>query len=198
MKYEAVTLVILGSLFTLIGVVIGSYLSHQSAKDLFEIEQKSNLRIRSYSRLMGIKLPIIQANQTNLEAKMLCEFYETRFLSLSKNPEDLAEAKRQNERGLDLIPRISDLNRDLFETLGEVMIAYRMDNELSKQIDKLYNFQSANVKLKNRDKIKTEADLEKWKEEANSQLKPYLNREFREPMESILEILKRKIEETGT
>jgi len=44
----------------------------------------------------------------------------------------------------------------------------------------------------------TEADLEKWKEEANAQIKPYLNREFREPIESILTILKRKIEETKT
>lgn len=198
MKYEAIALAIIGSLFTLIGVVIGSYLSHKSAKDLFEIEQRSNLRIRSYSRLMGIKLPIIQTNQTNLEAKMLCEFYETRFLSLSKNPEDFAEAKRQNERGLDLIPRISDLNRDLFETLGEIMIAYEMDDELSKQIDKLYHFQSANVELKNRDKIKSEADLEKWKEEANSQIKAYLNSEFRDPIESLLKTLKRKIEKTGT
>lgn len=127
--------------------------------------------------------------QTHLEAKVLTEFYESRYLRLSHNAEDLQEAKRQNDRALGLIPRISDLQREVFEALGDVRIAYRVDEKIGSLIDGIYKFKGAEIKGPDHSAIKTEGDLNKWKEETNRQINDYLNREFNEKFHNLLPLL---------
>lgn len=193
MKYEAIVIALLGSLFTLLGVVIGSYLSHKSAQDLFLLKQTSEVRIRSYARLMGLKLQLVQTIQTHLEAKILTEFYEARYLPLTHNPEDLQEAKRQYDRALALIPEISKLLRDLFETLGEVQVAYNVDDQLSTRLEALYRFRGADIQFPDKGVINTEADLNVWKEQTNKQIHEYLRAEFLDRFEALLPLLLRQL-----
>jgi len=188
-KYETIVITIIAPFFALAGIVIGNHLSHRNAQELLVQRQKNELQVRSYARLMGLKLALVQAIQTNLEAKMLSEFYEARYLRLSHNREDLTESKRQYDRALTLIPSASQLLRELFETLGEVMVAYDLDEELSARINDLYHFRGADIQFTDKSIIKTNADLERWKDATNKQIHEILKREFLDRFEALLPLL---------
>ncbi len=190
MKREAIVIAFLTFFFSVSGIVVDRYLSHKSDQDLFFLKQTREVRIRSYARLMGLKLPLVQAIQTHLEAKMLAEFYEARYLRLTHRSEDIQEAKKQYDRALALIPEISRLMRDLFETLGEVQVAYKIDDQLSTRIDALYHFRGGDIQFPDKGIIHTEADLNAlWMEPTKKQIQEYLKVEFLDRFEALLPLL---------
>lgn len=195
MKYETIVVTIIGSLFTLLGIVIGGYLSHKSARDLFAFQQNSELRIRSYSLLMGIKLPLAQAVQTALEAKALCEFYDARFKFISNDLSDREEAKRQNDRLLTIIPQVASLKRELFESLGSVMISYELTEEMTNTIDSLYNHKSSEVVEIKQGTIKTEVELESWKKMVDGQVQAHIKDQLLNHFEKLLPLMRLQMKE---
>lgn len=187
MKFDTVIIALLTSLFALIGVVIGSYLSHKSSIDLFYFRKDIELRERSYSKLLGLEIAWNQAMQTCLEAEMLTEFYDARYLQLSHNAEDLKESMKQNDRKLALIPRVSDIQREIFETLGDIRISYKIDEKINASIEAIFKFQT--LKINAPGQVKNDEDLEKWKNTVNLLIHDYLNKEIKQKIGTLIRLL---------
>jgi hypothetical protein len=196
---EKLLLLIAGSLFTLavtvIGAFLGQYFSQRNAERMFRLQRQHELRERSYSRLVGLKIPWSQAVQTHLEAKMLSEYYYVRFQKLSHNPDDLAEAKRQNDRALGLIPTISSLQREAFEALADARISYMPTVELDRALDALYDFRTIEVHPLDRNTITSEADLDQWKEKLGKELVALSRAAFQDKVETVLPHLLEQLRE---
>ena len=178
---------LIAGLFAIAGVWIGSFLNQKSGFRQAHKQQMRELRIRSYAKLMGIKIPFDQAVKTNAEAKILCEYYDARFHLLG-NREDLDEAKKQNDRGLGLIPQISSLRRDLSETLGEVQISFPQSNELSAAIVAVYKSPSIDIQ-EIRGQVPSLAALDEWKSKAFLSLSSTVNTEYSDKIQRLLDLL---------
>lgn len=187
---EKLLLLVAGSLFTLvvtvIGAFLGQYFSQRNAERMFRLQRQHDLRERSYSKLVGLKIPWSQAVQTHLEAKTLSEYYYVRFQKLSHNPDDLAEAKRQNDRALSLIPTISSLQRAAFEALADARISFTPTPELNRALDALYDFRTIEVHPIDRNTITSEADLEQWKEKLGKEIVALSRAAFQDKVEAVL------------
>ena len=178
---SALTLVV-----TLVGLYIGQYISNKNSVEFYQLQRMSEMRERSYSKLFSLKVPWSQAAQTHLEAMILSDFYYTRFQVFSHTPEDLAEAKRQNDRGLDLIPTISNLQREVFESIAEIRISYNLTPELNNVLDTLYDFRTIALNKFDRRKIKSELDLEIIKDLASKQVADLCKSNFQGRIEGVL------------
>jgi len=189
---EIVTPIITG-IITLAAVWLGSFLNQRNSFKLLELQKKVDLRNRSYSNLMGLKLAWSQAIRTNIEAKVLCEYYEARS-RINVHAPDLEEAKRQNDRGLSLLPRISDLTREVFQSLGEVRLAFRTTPEIEEAIDGVYRFQALGVQPIN-ENIETIQQLETWKNSQIGKLNALLKDEYESKIENLLTVLQAQIRE---
>jgi len=197
MKYDAIVLMLISSMFTILGILIGGYLNHKSAKELFSFQQNRELKIRTYSKLMGLKMPLVQTIQTTVEAKMLCEYYDARFKFISKDRADLDEAKSQNERMLATIPQVSALKRELFEELGNVKISFDVSTEMSVLIDKIYKHQGIDVsEISAKDgEVIDNRFLDDWKSKTMIQIQDYLNENFLSNFEGLLPLMSQQIKE---
>jgi len=141
---------------------------------------------------MALKIPWIQSLQTNVEAKLLCEFYETRYILFSHNIEDLNEAKKQNERALSLIKDISNYQMQVFETLGLIQTCFKVDTELQSAIDDLYNYSSIDVSTFPRN-LKTQEDLDKLFKVENKNVRKLIDQEYKEKLNKLIDILRPRL-----
>jgi hypothetical protein len=178
---------------TLIGLYAGQYFSQYNAERMFILQHQLEMRELSYAKIMGLKVPWSQAIQTHLEAVILSDYYYALFQVLSHNPDDLAEAKRQNDRAINLIPTISNLQREVFENMGEIRICYKPTKELDKAIEDLYNFHSIIVPDIDRSKIKSINDLEQWKNLQTQQIIALCKTEYQDKIENILSHLLKQL-----
>lgn len=177
----------IAGIFAIAGVCLGSFLSQRSGLKLAHKLQMRELRIRSYAKLMGIKVPFSQAVRTNGEAKILCEYYDARFHLLADS-QDLEEAKKQNDRALSLIPEISLLRRELAETLGEIQIAFPQSEDLSAAILAVYKTSALDVQ-EIRGKVASIAALEDWKTSIVGSLSTTVQSEYSDKIQSLLDLL---------
>ena len=173
--------------FTLAGVWLGSFLSQRNSERQTRRLRMSDLRIRSYAKLMGLKIAITQAVQTNGEAKLLSEYYASRH-HITRFADDLEEAKRQNARALSGIPEIAKIRREIFELLGEVKIAFPESDHLNQAVHAVYCTSSIDVP-EVRGAILTVEALDAWKIEAVKVLTKVVEHEYSEKIECLLTIL---------
>ena len=188
-RYSLITQTLAG-VFTLLGVVLGSYLNQQNSFALQQRQQRFEMRNTSYAKLMGLKLAWAQAINTNSEAKLLSEYYDARF-HMTGNHDDLDEAKRQNDRGIALIPRISDLQREVFQALGDVQLGFAPTAELEAAVDAIYRYRTINVKPPGL--ARTVKELDAWKEENNQRLPVLLKQEYEDKFDNLLQELLRQL-----
>ena len=181
------TPVVVAGIFSLAGVWLGSYLNQNNSYKLANKQRILELRNRSYAKLMGLKLPLVQAVQTNSEAKILCEYYDTRF-HINADKADLDEAKKQNERALSLIKEISNLRREVSETLGDIKISFPPSTELDQAIEAVYR-SSALAVPEMRQKIKSIEALEEWREKNFATLEQIVRAEYYQKIDALLTIL---------
>ncbi|MCD8455256.1 hypothetical protein LNJ08_12735 [Tenacibaculum finnmarkense genomovar ulcerans] len=182
------------AIFTILGVIIGNYLNYRNSYSLFQKQKTFDNQRISFSKIMALKNPWIQVIRTNAEAKLLCEFYETRYLLFSKNKEDLDEAKKQNERALVLIKDISNYQMQVFETLGLIQTCFKVDKELQNAIDDLYNYESITINTFPRN-LKNQNELDKLFKNLNERMIKLTNEEYKEKMNKLISILKSKFVE---
>lgn len=190
---EKLFLALIPSIFTVIGVIIGNYISNYNSEQYYQIKHLQELKEQSYSTIMGLKLPFTQSIQGNLESKVLAEYYETRYLIFSKDPSDLVEAKKQYDKGLDVIPQISANQKELFQTLGKIRIAFVMDKDLDSKINSLYKYLGADIPILDKTKIKRIEDLENYHREANRQINVYVENEIKKKFEELFPLLLKQI-----
>jgi len=189
MKYEKLYIATIASTFTIIGIIIGSYLTFKSNQSLFYQKVKYELRERSYSNLMGLRVPVMQAQQILYEAKSLTYFYDFRYKYFSKDPLDFNAARDENRRMLAMIPEVSQLQRELSETLADIRLGYQLDEELEQTIESLRRFETIVIYQPEPKKIKTREQLEAWKDECSKQIQSILDEEWSQPIEVILPLL---------
>lgn len=189
MKYENVIIGLLSPLLVIIGIVIGSYLSHKSALDLFVQQREREIRERSYASIMGLRVHIMQVQQTLYEAKLLTLYYDFRYHHITHTQTDLDAAKKENQRMLDLIPEVSIAQRELATTLGDIRLSYEISNELEEAIETLRKFQTIKLIEPDPGKITTIKQLKVWKEKATKQIQSLLEEEWNKPIEIILPLL---------
>ena len=141
---------------------------------------------------MALKNPWLQSITTNVEAKLLCEFYETRYLLFSHNKEDLIEAKKQNARALGLIKDVSNYQMQVFETLGLIQTSFKINSELQLAIDDVYNYKSFSVKTFPRD-LKNQNELDVLFKQQSQRLAELIKTKDRKNLNKLISILKLRI-----
>ena len=116
---DVVVITLATGLFTLGGLYLGALLNslNKSKKSTREI------KIKSFTKLASLKLPLIQTIQTNVKAQLLCEYYEVRAYIHSSNV-DYEEAKIQNNRMLALIPELTKQRSEFAIAVAEIKIAF--------------------------------------------------------------------------
>ena len=184
--------ILIPTFFTLIGIIIGNYLNHRNSYNLFMKQKKFENQRISYSRLMSLKNPWTQFITTHLEAKLLCEFYETRYILFSNNIEDLNESKRQNTRASDLIKEITLHQREVFETLGLIQTCFKLDLHLEDAINQLFNYQSIKINSFPKNFI-NQKELDNFLEELFKHTNLLIQEEYKNKVDNILNLLKSQL-----
>ncbi|WKK85514.2 hypothetical protein QYS48_27190 [Marivirga arenosa] len=179
------------AIFAILGILLGNYLNYRNSYSLFQKQKIFDNQRISYSKIMALKNPWIQSIRTNIEAKLLCEFYETRYLLFSQNKEDLDEAKKQNERALGLIKDISEYQMQVFEALGFIQTCFVIDNELQNAIDDIYNFKSITIRTFPRN-LKNQNELDELFNNQNKRMIELTDEEYKDKMNKLIDLLRTK------
>jgi hypothetical protein len=186
--------ILIPATFAILGVILGNYLNYRNSFSLFQKQKIFDNQRISYSKIMALKIPWTQSIQTNVEAKLLSEFYETRYLLFSQNKEDLDEAKKQNERALGLIKDVSNYQMQVFETLGLIQTCFKVDKELQNAIDEIYNYQSIEVTTFPRN-LKNQNELDELLKNQNKIMQKLIDDEYKNKLNKLINILKTKFVE---
>jgi hypothetical protein len=165
------TLIIPGA-FALAGVYLGTHLKSKGDK----AAQIRELKIRSFTKLVSLKLPMTQIIQTNAEAQLLCQYYDARF-HMTRNHADLDEAKSQNNRMLSLIPEVTKVRSDFATSLAELKISFEIKMDLNDQLMEVYQAKSLYVPEVNNKFSKIE-DLDAWKNENSKRIVSKIKAEY--------------------
>lgn len=183
------SITLLCAVLPIVGVIIGSYLTYESSEKFFLKQREVELKERSYSRIMGIGRQISQLMRTMYEANILSEYYNFRFKYISKNIDDLNMSKKAYERMLNMIPEFSKLQRELFESLGDVRISYEINPDLNNKIEELYYFKMFNVDSPDFSVVKTRDDLDLWLDDEVEDLKGFIVENLGSKIDNLLPIL---------
>ncbi|MFH6963974.1 hypothetical protein ACHRVK_16415 [Flavobacterium plurextorum] len=184
--------ILIPAIFTLLGVLLGNYLTYRNSYNLFTKQKTFDNQRISFSRIMSLKIPWTQAIHTNIEAKLLTEFYETRYLLFSHDEEDLIESKKQYERALLLIKDISREQKEVFETLGLIQTCFKVDKELQIAIDDMFNYESIDVSPFPKN-FKTINELDEYLKKQSTSIHPLIKREYRDKFDNLIAILKPRL-----
>ena len=187
--------ILVPAIFALIGIVLGNYISNRNANLLFITQKKFELRHRSYSKIMGLRVPLIQTIQMQLEAKILTEYYHARYIRLSNLDGVLEQSKSEYKRAIELQPTTSSYIKELYEAIGEVSISYNLINSLESKLNDFYNFQFSSLEIKPIDMqtINSEDDLENYKQNASSNMYKLLHTAYDKKIKDIIEELDKQL-----
>lgn len=184
--------ILVPAIFTLLGVLLGNYLTHRNSYNLFTKQKTFDNQRISFSRIMSLKIPWTQSIHTNIEAKLLTEFYETRYLLFSHDVEDLIESKKQYERALLLIKDISREQKEVFETLGLIQTCFKIDKELQIAIDDMFNYKSIDISTFPKN-FKTINELDEFLTKKSASIHPLIQKEYRDKFDNLIAILKPRL-----
>ena len=178
---DAIATTLITGVFALGGVYLGTLLNslNESKKSTREI------KIRAFTKLASLKLPLIQSIQTTIEAKLLCEYYEARAYMLNSST-DLEEAKAQNNRMLTLIPEVTKQRSEFAVAVAEIKIAFDVPKEINKLLMDIYKAKSLEINSVV-NIFNTEDELNQWKEHTFKQIDNHLKDEYSNKIERIIE-----------
>lgn len=192
MNLETFVPVISSFIGAILGAIVGGYFTYLYSYKLFAKQKIFENQRTSFAKILSLKNPWSQSLQTHLEAKLLSEFYETRFKLFSHNIEDINEAKMQYERSLLLIKEISNYQKEIFESLAIIQISFSKDVILQKAIENVYNYKMLEIKTFPTNFAKID-ELEKFKVKAAEEITLKIEQEYKVKMESLINILKSKL-----
>ncbi|HEV8253253.1 MAG TPA: hypothetical protein VGQ78_00740, partial [Vicinamibacteria bacterium] len=102
-------------------------------------QHRHELRERSYSRLMGLRLPWITAWKSYATHAAVGLFRERRF-ALTADRDDERRAEEAYASANTAGERLSTIQRELFETLGDIGVSYESTPELRARLQAVYRF----------------------------------------------------------
>lgn len=175
------------------GAAISALAIRYNNESLYRLQHTVELRESSYAKLMGLKLAIAQAIQSHLEARLSAE---THYLSfrLAYQQSDLDRARSEKDRAEALLLRVSDHTRELFQTLGEVRVAFQPTQALEGGISKVYAVRTAMIRRIDPKQVTDHASLEKVEADIRAWIQQYVQREFTTPIEAILSELDNQLQ----
>jgi hypothetical protein len=189
--FQPLTTTCIAGLLSLAGVWLGNYLSQQNSFVLLQRQRQIEMQTTSYSKLMGLKIAWTQAIKMVVEAKVLRAYYDAEF-RITGRRDNRDDAKRQNDREIELISRASDITRELLQSLGDVQIAFERTKELDAAVDAISQFKVLDVH-EPPPKIKTVADLDNWQAETYPELSLILKTAYENKMDALLSELLRQL-----
>lgn len=172
------------------GVALGSYLNaHYTFKNQLYVTNYQT-RQQSYSAIMGKKFLRTQLYMSRFEASIYSDYHETLWHHAGNPPVsmDLDEARRWMHKSEDLAVEIARTNESLFESIGRVRASFPATDELDTLTERVYHFGTPNVKPPPAESNR--AALEAWKVQAVADLQKLVEREYAEPIDSLLQYLK--------
>jgi hypothetical protein len=194
-KNEKILLPILVAAMTaavsLASVYLGNYLSLHNSESLFKLQQQTELRQRSYAKLMGLKVAWHQVRRSHAEKSLETQLMEAQYRNITQSPIDLQLHNKLADETNQLIVRDAEIRREVFETLGDIRVAYRDDPTLEPLIQAIYNHRSTVVNSPVISAIRTEQQLTTAREEAKKEIQTILRRDIEEPIDALLSALLR-------
>lgn len=184
--------ILLPAIFTLIGVLLGNYLTYKNSYNLFTRQKIFENQRISFARIMSLKIPWTQSIRTHIEAKLLSEFYERRYQLFSHDASDLTETKRQYDRALLLIKDISSQQKEVFETLGLIQTCFKMNQELQAAVDDLFNYQSLDVQPYSTN-FNNLTELDIYHKKMSDQIEPLLKKEYYDKFDKLIHLMKQQL-----
>jgi len=178
---DAIATTLITGVFALGGVYLGTLLNslNESKKSTREI------KIRAFTKLASSKLPLTQSIQSNIEAELLCMYYEARAYMLSSDA-DLEEAKAQNNRMLALIPEVTKQRSEFAMAVAEIKIGFDLPKEINQLLMDIYKAQSLKINSVV-NSFKTEEELNQWKDYTHQIIVNHLRNEYSNKIERIIE-----------
>src|SRR3989442_290901 len=79
---------------SVLGALVGNYLSNRNAQSLYPLQRRQEMRERSYARLAGLKKPWSQAVQNHYDHVIAAEYYYAKYKVVSRDPADVTQAPR--------------------------------------------------------------------------------------------------------
>lgn len=184
--------ILLPAIFTLLGVILGNYLTYRNSYSLFTKQKIFDNQRISYSKVLAFKVPWTQAIRTNLEAKHLSEYYERRYQLFTHNIDDFNELKRQYERGITLIKDMTSEQKAFFENLGVIQTCFQIDEELQNSIDELFNYKTIDV-TPYPTNFKNQSDLDLHLKDDISKIDPLIKREYIDKIDRLISLLRTRL-----
>jgi hypothetical protein len=189
LKFDAVIIGLLNSLFLILGVVLGAYLTHKSAQDLFFTQKRYEMRVNGYSDIVSLRIPLAQTMQTLVEAEMLGEFYNFRSEQVTHSQFDLDLAQQENKRRLGLIPEFSRLQRELFKAVAQVSVTYPRTQKIKDAIAEVYYFGTVVVPEPKREEIKSPEMLDYWKSQNTARIPVLVKQTLTDRIDKLISVL---------
>ncbi len=169
------------------------------------------IRERAYCKLMGFKAPFVQAQKNYYEGMIQSEFHAAKLKMIVTNAFDKEQFVQENRYARSLIPKISEIHREIFEIFGNIRISFEMTEVLKTEMEAIYNFKAMNVpSFKSSPKVNksepkgvgnglivVESKLKAWKSAGLKNVDDYLQKEFTDRIERIIKELKRQIDTEG-
>jgi hypothetical protein len=184
---------ILPAVLALLGVLLGNYMAIHNSEYLFRLQRQSELRERSYAKLMGLKGAWHQVKRRHAESSLETQLIEAQYKNLTQSPIDLQLHNKLVDETNRLIDRVAEIQREVFETLGDVRVGYRDDATLEPLIQAIYNHRAAQVNRPVVTAIRTEQELTSAREEAKKEIQTVLRTDIEEPMDAFLSAMLRAL-----
>lgn len=179
MSENILALIISGG-FALAGVYVGAHLKSRGE----QANQARELKIRAFTKLASLKLPMTQLIQTNAEAQLLCQYYDARF-HLTGAQSDLEDAKSQNSRMLSLIPEVTKVRSEFAVAVAELKIAFKLNKKINDVLMSVYQASSLYVPEVN-GVYPDVVELDRWKEVNAQQISKIVNEQYAGKMELVI------------
>jgi len=175
---------------TLLGVFLGSYLTSQySFKNQVRLST-NQARQHSYSDIMGKKVLLDQLLVSRFEALIHFQYHEQLWKRVgSPMPSiDLDEARRWMHKSEDLAIEIAKTKQSLYESLGIARASFTATEELNALSERIYHLQGISIKEPPSGHDTTA--LQAWQVKAVSDLQQFVQKEYSEPIDGLLEYLR--------
>lgn len=183
--------ILLPQVCALLVPIIAGWIAYYS----YRKQKRTDDILKSFAVLMGIRLPYIQAVQFQASCYILSEFYEVRYNKITRDIEDQKESKAKYERGAGAISTISELNKELFSTLGVMLTCFKKDDAIINLVADFYqNHQAIVVPDFPIDRIKNEDDLNSVKDEHFKVMKDLVDSRYDQKIKNLIDVLKERID----
>ena len=162
-------------------------------------QEAKNEAIRAYRMLMGMRIPIMQDFVSRYEAQIFFMYHERKFL-LAYNTEgapkdyekyvDFQEAKRWQHKSEDLVNRISDDFKAMFESCATLSIYFKDNRTVQNLLDEISEIKTFELKDFNEIDAK---NLDASRDKAVKDIQVLVKAHYSDPINKLLKEIRKDL-----